>query len=940
MQTSAQENNQTILITDVGSLLGFTLAETLLAKGNIVFGCGKTHPPEEVLQHANFTLIDIDLAQPWPEHLPDFDLVVYLCPETIESSLNLSTTTRNILSLCADGKSKVAICLPITSSVDFMDFYAQNKESKSFLKVFLVGDIYGPKMRLEDNKNPSYFASNKLTNIISQAVLKDKIILPNEGSEMIYPTYVDDACHQIDKFLNNVDSKKVRFVISQHPLTALSASYEIQNAANIVLQKELGIFFSGVQSLQKPQTQPVVKVADPGYSSKFDLAAGSRNTMEAFKDTDSVKRPKQEAAPAKINPPPDLSPTVTHLRFKKPKLNLSLKAKTFLAFLVLLVLLIIGKMSLDVYLGSQNIKDAKSSLHSGDFQIALEKSDRANAHFESAKSEFGLVSFPFRYILPQKVKSANDALESAAQASGAVGNFSQGAKILSANIALIVSTDNKNEASSLEEARASFAKAHAQASYAQTLAISAQKGNIYKNRLQKAAEDLKQLTQISQISFDLANLLPNLTGTDTKKSYLLLIVNNSELRPGGGFIGSYAKVDFLNGKLTEVAVDDIYNIDGQLKEKIDPPIQLTQKLGVKQLYLRDSNWTTDFGINAKTARDFYKKETGNDVDGVIAFDLTFMQKLLAKIGPIKLENYNEQITAENLFEKGEYYAEIGFFPGSTQKKDFFATLAKNLIDKITSSLIGSKSQGSVAPLLALVDVSKDGLLHKNLLMSFDDKTASSFVKAKGWDNPLPPANYEVSDDSTQTRDFLALSEANIGANKVNRYLERSIDYEMTIGRDADLMAKLTLTYKNNSPNNSWPAGTYVNYLRVYTPQSSGIEDFQENGQSDLEKVEVASQANLSVFATLVEVPVGQTKTLIFKYRIPKNIKLEKAPVYSIYFQKQPGTEKDPLKFTFHLPVYLKIDSVNTQKDSSLKQTYTQDTDLQEDRQFTIAVIKK
>ena len=55
------------------------------------------------------------------------------------------------------------------------------------------------------------------------------------------------------------------------------------------------------------------------------------------------------------------------------------------------------------------------------------------------------------------------------------------------------------------------------------------------------------------------------------------------------------------------------------------------------------------------------------------------------MGPVYLENYNETISAENLFEKAEYYSEINFTPGSTSKKDFLSSLSKKLIDTIISN---------------------------------------------------------------------------------------------------------------------------------------------------------------------------------------------------------------------------------------------------------------
>lgn len=949
MDQTAQDKSQTVLITDAGSVLGQTLITTLLASNQVVFGCGKNHPKEEILQNINFTLIDIDLSQPLPSHLPDFDLIIHLSSEKIENSLNLSTSTKNMLAHAQQNKSDVIVCLPITSSTDFLENYLKSDNNQRKLKIFLIGDIYGPEILLSQNQNVnSYYSNNKLTNLINQAITQDKIILDKEGLEMVYPIYEDDAKNTILKFISLKDSKKIRYIISGTPLTSLSASYEIQNVARTILQKDLGIFFSGTENNTKSFAQAIVSIPEIGFLHKHALAHGLAQIFENYKNANTNTEKKQiidNTLQQLPTPQDDLSKSQkssipTHLKLKNSITISSFKLKMIIA-IILFLIIIPMKISFDTYKGVQNIKNAKSFLLKGDFERAKNKAQSAQKNFKNAQGEFSFFTYPVSFIIPKKTQGITSALKSATHASVAVAEFSEGAKLLSLNLTGIISPEVKNRSINPEESSASFTKAIFEASFASELAKDAQNTGIYKDKLQKTGNDLKQLSEVSQISYELTNLISNITDSNSQKNYLILIENNSELRPGGGFIGNYGIISFEKGKLKSVNVDDIYTIDGQLKEKITPPAPLTQKLGVKQLYLRDSNWTGDFNINAKTAIDFYKKETGNDVDGVIAFDLSFMQNLLEKIGPLKLDDYKEEITAQNLFEKGEYYAEVGFFPGSTQKKDFFASLSKTLISKITSSITNPDfSQNSKTPWLALIETIKENLRQKHLQLSFVDPVLSSFVKSKGWDNPLPPTNYNVSDDSHETRDFLSISEANIGANKVNRYIERKIDYDMTIGKDADLMATLAITYTNNSPANTWPAGTYVNYLRIYTPALSGLEDFQDNQKSDLKKIEVTSQANLTVFSTLIEVPIKQTKTVVFKYRIPKNIKLEKAPSYSIFFQKQPGTEKDPLTLSFNLPGYLKIESINTKTENSTKQNVTLNTDLAEDRQFLIKVVKK
>ena len=67
-----------------------------------------------------------------------------------------------------------------------------------------------------------------------------------------------------------------------------------------------------------------------------------------------------------------------------------------------------------------------------------------------------------------------------------------------------------------------------------------------------------------------------------------------ELRPTGGFIGSYAIMTFDKGRLAEIVVNDVYTADGQLKGHVDPPEPIRKYLGEGGWFLRDSNWDPDF----------------------------------------------------------------------------------------------------------------------------------------------------------------------------------------------------------------------------------------------------------------------------------------------------------------------------------------------------------
>lgn len=965
MPHSAQDPKTQVLITEIGSSLASELANSLISQNCKVFGAGKVPQAQELLKHPNFTLLDINLAQPLPSHLPKFDLIFHLLPESTQSLKTfshascLTSATSNIISQARNGVSKVFILAPISTNNQFYEQIAKDETIKKNLRLFLVGDIYGPNESIihaklqphsDSYRSGHFYTHNELTSLVSQAVLSDKVILENEGQTIIYPTYITDAVSAICEFAFTHDSKNTRLIISENPKTALSVAYVIQRVARLSLDKELKLYFSGAKMDIESEPGPVTRMADLGFEPKIELKQGLKEIFEYFKKKDPTIVPPVSPTPTPSQPPtqpPSPTPGLhtsadrRHLTSKIPKFQISINFKRAMLLIAVLLILTVGKAALDIYLATSSLKTAKHSLYSGDFKRAKNKADSAVKSYKAAAVKVKILTLPLSLFSLKKINSINLALTSGAKGADSLSSFVQGTKILAKDLEIITSEKSAKDSIDLETPSADFQKAYFEATYAYELAKLAKEGNIFSNQLEKAQDSFEELSIISSSTFELVNLITDITGASGKKNYLILLQNNTELRPGGGFIGNFGLAEFEDGHLKNISVEDIYTIDGQLKEEIEPPLELSEKLGVKQLFLRDSNWSLDFAVNSATARDFFKKETGKEVDGVIALDLIFVQNLLKQIGTIKLEDYDEEITADNLFARGEYYSEVGFFPGSTQKGDFFGSLTRKLISKIVSSIASTNSANeNNLPWLALVSTAREALAEKHLLLSFDNTNLSSFIKTKGWNNPLPPTSFDLANESIGTLDFLALSEANLGANKANRFIDRKIDYQMTIGRDADLVAKLTITYKNNSQADTWPAGTYVNFLRVYTPFAVNLFDFQNGTNSNLEEVEVISQGEFTVFTTFIEVPIKQSRQVSFSYRIPKNIKLEQAPTYYLYVQKQPGTEKDPFNFTFNLPSYIKVESFNSDEQYLGKQNITIETDLKTDRLFQIELAKK
>lgn len=409
-----------------------------------------------------------------------------------------------------------------------------------------------------------------------------------------------------------------------------------------------------------------------------------------------------------------------------------------------------------------------------------------------------------------------------------------------------------------------------------------------------------------------AFILPELTGLNGKREYLILLQNNLELRPGGGFIGSYGKITFEGGKIVDILVDDIYNLDGNLKERIIPPLEIQTDLGQNYWYLRDSNTEPDFPTSARQAEFFYTREGGEKVNGVIAVDLMASGRLLDAIGGVNLPEYNEKVIGDNLFERVIEHTEANFSPGSQEKKNYLTALQSQLFKKI---FFVSKKDWP-----AIIRSVGESLEEKHILIYFADPTMFSYVSSQNWAGILPR---EGEKKEGEVLDLVAVSESNMGANKVNYYLKRGFDLKTEFMKDGLIKHKLVIEYANNSQSETFPGGSYKNRLKIYLPFGSKL-DKASFGDADItSSAKPFSDYGRAGFSLLIEVKPKETKKLAVEYQLAQKLSFKDGIAdYKLNFIKQPGTDKDPLDWEVGLAEGYKLLEGFKNKTS---------TDLQEDR---------
>src|SRR3989344_7325520 len=283
---NADIGNQ-ILVTDTDTFLGSEIAKSLLFAGFSVYGVGNSPLTTDLLSKKEFTLLEVDFSQPLPSYLPKFASVFFLGflkdrNFTTLGDTNFSPQIRNLLSNSSE-EQKVFVLLPIFADVEVLRKKIAVHNLHQDTDFVLIGHVYGLGMPLaHDNK---HLHSNLLVDLIWQAAKDDKIILKNEGLELVYPTFVADATFAICKLAFKKSEKNVHFVISDEPKTVLSASYAIQHALTMTLGKSIELYFEGPEPVEKPQAPKAVEIANLEFEPKQNLEEGLKITF-----TDLEKR--------------------------------------------------------------------------------------------------------------------------------------------------------------------------------------------------------------------------------------------------------------------------------------------------------------------------------------------------------------------------------------------------------------------------------------------------------------------------------------------------------------------------------------------------------------------------------------------------------------------------------------------------------------------------
>lgn len=397
-------------------------------------------------------------------------------------------------------------------------------------------------------------------------------------------------------------------------------------------------------------------------------------------------------------------------------------------------------------------------------------------------------------------------------------------------------------------------------------------------------ESLKRLlgilpvTQETRTDLDtVISLAGSLLDTDgQEKVFLLLFQNNLELRPGGGFIGSFGILKVRDGQITHFLVHDTGNFDGRIPDTVAPPYPMKETLKIPSWKFRDSNYSPDFAENAKWAETFYQMGQGGEkFDGIIGVTTNVLTSFLRVTGPVELEGYPGTYGADNAILDLEYQVEQGYLKQNIdfgERKSVMGILGLEILERVKALPLNKKYE--------LFQVMLDDLNRKDVQLLFRDENLQADVVAAGWDGRL---------DADWQNDYLLLVDANLNSWKSDYFVKRSYDYTVDLGKEIPEVT-LSVTYRHTAKEKSWFTKDYQTFLRVYVPKGS----FLTSATNTATEPVFGEFMNKKYFGTLIHVPLGTEKTVTFRYTLPKEME---RTWYDLKVEKQPGLNDVPVTVT-------------------------------------------
>ncbi|QLL24763.1 DUF4012 domain-containing protein [Actinobacteria bacterium IMCC26103] len=270
-----------------------------------------------------------------------------------------------------------------------------------------------------------------------------------------------------------------------------------------------------------------------------------------------------------------------------------------------------------------------------------------------------------------------------------------------------------------------------------------------------------------------------LAGADAPKRYMIAFQNSAEARGTGGILGAFAIVEMNKGAFTVIRTGSNAVLYSLKDVPVKVPAEFTKLYGKNPAILQNSNLSPHFPYGAQIWMGLWKKQFGEQLDGVIAVDPSALSYVLKATGPITLKT-GEVITSDNVVAETLQKAYKRYETNNNARKQYLVEIMNAAAAKITSRQFSK---------LEMAKAIKTGLIENRILMYSEDAGAEKYLAAVRLGGFL---------ETSPNNEFRAVIQ-NIDASKLDYYLQKSVTIESKsckVPKQTQVRVRLTNTLKS------------------------------------------------------------------------------------------------------------------------------------------------
>ncbi len=415
-------------------------------------------------------------------------------------------------------------------------------------------------------------------------------------------------------------------------------------------------------------------------------------------------------------------------------------------------------------------------------------------------------------------------------------------------------------------------------------------------------------------------LFASFLGSERPRRIIVAFQNDAELRPTGGFLGSYALLDTNRGSVESIDVPGggLYDLKGSLQTRVDAPYPFHLFSPLWQPW--NANWFFDFPSSARTLTWFVEKSQGPTVDGVIFITPVMLEDILRITGPVVLPAYQLVVSDHNVRRVLQDAVEVEYDKSINRPKQIIGDLLPLILTRASTAFAENFPQ--------LLNSLATALDRHDLLLWSSFEGDQNMINASGWGGVVEPT----------ASDYLALVHTNIGGGKTDRVMAERWERTVTLSPDGTGEALLAVTREHRGDaTDPYEKVHNVDYVRIFVPRGSvflGAEGFTTPDDAlfkydetlpvypelehmiastkidDISGIRITEEHGFTVFGGWVMTKVGGRSAYRVHYRTPPVVKFERGALplfageavkYELFIQRQPGALDTPFTDTLIAP---------------------------------------